>query len=600
MKNRNEIKKEYKWNTAHIYNDISDFEKDGMKLASIIEKISNYDADLKNSESVKNLLDLYFEGARIVSLMASYADRNRDTDMAVSEHQELVGIVEGFTTKLAAAASWMEPSFLELPEEKLSAYLDEFSDYSRYFHGLIRNKPHTLSKDEEKIMARFSSIAFADYEIYSTFSSSDMPYPMVKLSDGKEIELNTPAYSVHRQSDNRDDRKTVFDSYWGNYDKFKNSFAKMLHYQLKYYATNASIRKFDSSLHAALHHNELPDNFYTGLIENIRKTLPGLHRYLNLKKKVLKIEDLGYHDVYASLVPSTNRKEYGYEESVKVVSEAMAPMTEEYRKVITDGMQPGSGWVDVYPNKGKRDGAYMSGEAYDVHPFVLLNHLDDYNSLSTLAHEMGHALHSYYSNSAQPYPKADYSIFVAEVASIFNEILLINHLIDKTEDNEEKKFLLNHFIEMIRGTIFRQMQFAEFEKKIYERVESDQMLTPDFLNETYLKTLQEYYGEKEGCMKIDPLYAVEWAFIPHFYYNYYVYQYVVGFIGALTLATKVLEGSLDPQQYIDGFLKAGCSKAPVDILKDAGVDMTSEEPYKLAEKVFLERLEELEALLEEK
>ncbi len=599
MKSRNEISNEFKWNTQHLYETKELFFEDVELVKKNAEKFMEFSGKLNEKSVLLDALKMKYDSVRRLMKIASYADRNKDVDMSVAEFQELSGVAENVSTFFASATSFMEPELLELDEKILQEFKNDkdFADFDRYFEELLRSKKHTLSKKEEAIMAQFSALTYAEYETYSTFSASDMPFNKVTLSNGEEVEVNIPTYSKYRQSDNREDRKKVFDAFWKSYDSFKHSIAKMLHYQLKSYETTAKIRKFSSSLEKAMYGNELPNDFFDNLKNNIRNTLPVLHDYLAFKKDYLNIPDQGYHDVYASMVKSENAKKYSYDDSVKVILEALEKMPEEYKTTIKEAMKPQNGWVDIYPSKGKRSGAYMSGEAYDTHPFVLLNHIDDYNSASTLAHEMGHAMHSYFSNKYQPFEKSQYTIFVAEVASIFNEIMLINHLINTTDDKEEKKFLVNHYLEMIRSTVFRQMQFAEFEDKMYKKVEAGEMLTPEFLNETYGQTLKEYYGEEKGLMKIDPLYTVEWAFIPHFYYNYYVYQYVVGFIAALTLATKVLNGDISSQQYVDNFLKAGDSKPPIEILKSAGVDLTTKEPYELTAKVFKDLLEQMKEML---
>ena len=599
MQLRNEISDNYKWQTEHLYKTRELFFEDVELVKANADKFMEFSGKLNKKDVLLNALKMKYDSVRRLMKIASYADRNKDVDMSVAEFQELSGIAENVATIFASKTSFMEPELLEINETILDDFKNDkdFADFDRYFEELLRSKKHTLSKKEEAIMARFSALTYAEYETYSTFSASDMPFNKVTLSNGEEVEVNIPTYSKYRQSDNRDDRKKVFDAFWKSYDSFKHSIAKMLHYQIKHYETTAKIRKFNNSLEKAMYGNELPNDFFDNLKNNIRDTLPVLHDYLAFKKDYLNIPDQGYHDVYASMVKSENAKKYSYEDSVIVILESLAKMPQEYKETIAKAMKPENGWVDIYPSKGKRSGAYMSGEAYDTHPYVLLNHIDDYNSASTLAHEMGHAMHSYFSNKYQPFEKSKYTIFVAEVASIFNEIMLINHLINTTSDKEEKKFLVNHYLEMIRSTVFRQMQFAEFEDNMYKKVESGEMLTPEFLNETYGQTLKDYYGEDKGLMKIDSLYTVEWAFIPHFYYNYYVYQYVVGFIAALTLATKVLNGDISSEQYVDNFLKAGDSKPPIEILKSAGVDLTTKEPYELTAKVFKDLLNQMKEML---
>lgn len=598
MKTRNEMDPKFMWKPEHIYASSEDVAEEFQFIEKATAEIPKFAGSLNEKGNLLKVLKTSSDAMRRVMKLESYAHRNRDVDMAEGYWQELSGMVSSAQTSLASASSFMEPELLSYSEELLKGFRGDpdFKVFSRYFDALLRNKPHTLSDKEEMILAQFGGLSLAEYEIYSTFSSTDMKFPKIEIN-GELVEVNMPTYARYRQSDDRDIRKKVFDAFWKAYDGYKNSIAKMLHYQIKYYSTVAKIRKFDDALESEMNSNELPHSFFYTLRDNIRAILPALHEYLAVKKEVLNIPDQGYHDVYAKMVTGGSNRLFEYNEAVKLINEAMKPMTEEYRNVLLESMKPENGWVDIYPNEGKRSGAYMSGEAYDTHPFVLLNHIDDYNSASTLAHEMGHAMHSYYSNGNQPFEKSQYTIFVAEVASTFNEIMLINHLLDTTTDKEERKFLLNHFIEMIRSTVFRQMQFAEFEDEIYKKVESGEALTPDFLNHVYGDTLSRYYGEEYGLMKIDELYKNEWAFVPHFYYNYYVYKYVVGFIGALSLAESVRTGLVSPQQYIDGFLKAGSSKPPIEILKDAGVDMTSIEPYKLIEKVFVEKLKELKELL---
>jgi len=598
MKSRNEVDAKYTWQTKHFYENDEAVEVEMKFVGEKVSQIPEFAGILDDFSNLEKVLKISSDCMKRVMKLESYANRNRDVDMTVAKWQELAGRVDSLSTSLAQASSYVEPELLGFEVAVLKDFQGrpQMSDFTRYFDALLKNKPHTLAKGEESIMARFGALALAEYETYSTFSSTDMKFPKIELN-GELVEINMPTYARYRQSDDRDVRKKVFDAFWAAYDGNKNAIAKMLHYQIKYYTTTTGIRKYNDCLEAEMKSNELPNDFFYTLRDNISAILPAMHEYLELKKEVLNIPDQGYHDVYAKMVSGGANKTYDYEKSVELVNEALKPMTDEYKKVIGDAMKPENGWVDVYPNKGKASGAYMSGEAYDVHPYVMLNHIDDYNSVSTLAHEMGHAMHSYYSNGCQPFEKSQYTIFVAEVASTFNEIMLINHLLDITQDKEEKKFLLNHYIEMIRSTVFRQMQFAEFEDSIYKKVEEGSMLTPEFLTEAYGATLSKYYGEEKGLMTIDPLYKNEWAFVPHFYYNYYVYKYVVGFIGALSFAESVRRGEIPAESYINGFLKAGSSKPPLDILKDAGVDMTSEKPYKLIEKVFTEKLAELKSLI---
>ncbi|MCK5807846.1 oligoendopeptidase F [bacterium] len=598
MKQRSEIERQYQWTPEHIYKDDAAFEADVTKVIETRENLSKYRGKLADKTVLLDALKELFMASRLLMKLEAYAHRNRDVDMSVAVYQELTGQIDTLNTAFSTASSFIDPELLEMDKEFLISLLEDerFSLYKRYVEGILRNKPHILSKKEERIISSFESVSLASYDTYTTFTSNDMTFPKVEL-EGEEVEVNMPVYAKYRQSDDRETRTKVFEAFWSAYKQNKNLLSRTLHSQLQYYKTVAGLRNFEDSLAADHHGNELPSTFFHTLLGHVKGILPSLHNYLALKKDILKLPDMGYQDVYAKLVATEGKEGYTYEKSIELIMDAIAPMTDEYKKVTREGMTPGSGWIDVYPSKGKRGGAYMSGEAYDIHPFVLLNHIDDYNSMSTMAHEMGHALHSHYSNSSQPFETSQYVIFVAEVASIFNEMLLINNLLEKSTDKEERIFLLNHFIEMVRSTVFRQMQFAEFEDATYKKVEAGGVLTPDFLNKTYGDTLKEYYGHHKNLMNIEELYTHEWSFVPHFYYNYYVYKYVVGFIGALTLATKVARGDIAPEQYIDGFLRKGSSQPPLEILKSAGVDMTTSEPYELVAELFNDRLKELSELL---
>jgi oligoendopeptidase F len=370
----------------------------------------------------------------------------------------------------------------------------------------------------------------------------------------------------------------------------------MLSAQLKYYDFVARVRNYDDALSFALVPDAIPPAFYPRLIKRVTDHLDVFHRYLRLRKKLLNIKgDQYYYDIYP-LGVSQSTKSYSYAQARKIIPTALKPLGKDYLAKLNSALCKGSGWIDVYPNKGKRSGAYSSS-VYGHHPLILLNYTDDFDSLSTTAHELGHGLHSAFSNAAQPYPKADYALFVAEVASIFNETLLIEYLLKKEKNPEQRKFLLSAYLDSFRGTVFRQTMFAEFEREAYLRLSARKPLTAESLSRLYLKLLRKYHGHKDGIMNIEPLYGVEWAYIPHFYYHFYVYQYVSGFIAATALAQKVLtNGRGAARKYIENLLKAGSSKDPLDILKEAGVDMMSPEPYALAAKKFAQRVAELEQL----
>ncbi len=601
VKQRSEIPDKYKWNPSHLFKEQAAFDASFVETQALVDKLPTYKGKLADAAVTKEFAETFFGAMERLYALDDYAARNRDSDTTNTFYQGLYGKVEALYTKFLSAASFAEPEILALPQATVEGWKEkpEFAIFKRYLTNIVRWKPHTLTAEEEKVLANFSSVAYASYETYTTFTNADMPKSQLTLSTGEKIVVDDSMYVKYRTLNNRADRKALFETFWKRYDGVKNTASKMLNYQTKYYVTEANTRKFSSSLNKKLFEKELPPEFYEKLIAHVRTILPALHEYVALKKEILGVDKVQFYDMYVPLTNESSAKAYTYEESGKIISDAVTMMPEEFRTAIVTGMTPGSGWIDVYPSKGKADGGYCSSGTKATHPYVLLNWTEDYESLSTFAHEMGHAMHSYFSNNYQPYPTSQYNLFNAEVASIFNEMLLTNHLIKTAKTREEKIFILNHFIEMTRGTVFRQTLFAEFEKKFYDVVEKGEALTPDLLSKMYRDINNEYYGADKGLYNMEDLYAVEWSYIPHFYYNYYVFQYVVGFIGSLTLATKVIEGQIPAQQYVDGLLKAGSSKSPLDILKDAGVDMMSDEPYKLTERVFRERLAELKKLLKE-
>lgn len=601
QKERKDVPDKFKWNLNHIYKDMDAFNADFKAAEACGAKLKAFEGKLGEKEQALQALDAQYSCIETLWLLDSYAGNQKNSEISNVSYQALSGKVEALFTAFASATSFIDPEFLSLPEDKLKAYLADpaMKNYDRYFTLLIRQKPHTLSKGEEKIIASYSSMEPASYETYNTFTSAELPNPRITLSSGETIDLNQMSYGKYRTIGSREDRKALFEKFWKGYDSYKNTLAKMLNYQTKYYVTQARARNYSSSLEKRLYENEIPTDFYPSLIKHVRDIIPALHEYVQLKKDMLKVDKVEFYDMYVPLVQSTYKDSYSYDQGMEIINAAMEKMPQEYRDAMKLGLTPGSGWIDLLPTKDHYTGAYCNSSAYKIHPYVIMNWNDDYESVDTIAHEMGHAMHSYFSNKYQPFSKSNYSMFVAEVSSIFNEMLLINYHIDHAKSKDEKIFLLNYFIEMMRTTVFRQMSFAEFEYTFFNKVEKGESLTPDFLSKEYQKISNDYYGASKGIYNMEDRYSVEWAYIPHFYYNYYVYQYVVGYIGALSLATKVIEGTIKPEQYVNGLSKAGSSKPPLEILKDAGVDMTTDEPYKLTERVFKKRLAELKALIAE-
>jgi oligoendopeptidase F len=424
-----------------------------------------------------------------------------------------------------------------------------------------------------------------------------LPYPEITLSDGTIAKLTKAGYSRYRALPNRRDREAVFGAFWDTFENFKGTFGAQLYANVKKDMFYARTRGYKSSLHRALDADNIPTEVYMALIENVNNNLDSFGRFLNLKKRMLGVETLKYSDLYAPVVKSVDLK-YTFEEAQKLVLDAFKPLGKDYTQIVDKAFE--ERWIDVYPTPGKRAGAYSNGSAYDVHPYILLNYNGQYDDVSTLAHELGHTMHSYYSNKKQPFPTADYSIFVAEVASTFNEALLIEKMLKEIKDDDTRLSLLMNYLENIRLTVFRQTQFAEFELRIHEKAERGEPLTGDVLNELYGEILKKYYGHDKGICHIDDLYAVEWAYVPHFYYNFYVYQYSTSFTASTALAKEVLgkkRGAV--KRYIE-FISSGGSDYPIELLKNAGVDMTGAEPFNKTMEAMNRTMDEIEAILERK
>ncbi len=598
---RQEIDDKYKWNPSIIFKNEQEWENELKRVTDELPTLKDCSGKLTSSVKVlKKCLDRIYNFQNRIHHLMAYASRIYDTDIRKSKPQAMSSSSEKLYTEFLSTISFVEPELLELSEQKLRklASRPELKDYDRELLRLLRLKKHVLSKPEETILAQASAMGLSPHNIYKTFSNAEMKFPQFKDQEGRSIELSAATYAKYRKSQNREVRKQVFNKFWTTYKSYRSSFSQMLSSQIQYYDFVAKARNYKNALESSLKPNAIPAEFYPKLIKAITAHLDVFHRYLKLRKKLLKIEgEQYYYDIYPLAVAKTS-KNYGYKEAQNILPTALAPLGEDYIGKLTKSLEDGSGWLDVYPNQGKRSGAYSSS-VYGRHPLVLLNYTDDFDSLTTTAHEMGHALHSAYSMKTQPFAKAHYSLFVAEVASIFNETLLIEYLLEKETDPEHKKFLLSAYLDSFRGTVFRQTMFAEFELEAYRRLAARKPLTADSLSNLYLELLRKYHGHDKNIMNIEPLYGVEWAYIPHFYYHFYVYQYASGFVAATALAQKVLkEGEPAAKRYIENLLKAGGSEDPLEILKNAGVDMTSAEPYEMAAKKFAERVAELEELAE--
>ena len=469
--------------------------------------------------------------------------------------------------------------------------------YKKELYDLFKKKEHTLSEPEERILARSSMITGVANDIYGTFKDAEMPSPEVTLSNNQKIKLTASAFNKIRTSANRADRQIAFAAFWKNFANYKATYGQMLYGNVKEHIYRAQSRKYGSAIEASLSPKDIPVPVYQSLVDNVNKNLPAFHRYLAIKKRMLSVDTLKYLDLYAPVVKNVELT-YSYAEAQKIVLEALAPLGSEYVNTVKKAIE--ERWIDVYPNIGKRSGAYSNGGAFDVHPYILLNFNESYSDVSTLAHELGHTMHSFYSNKTQPYPKSHYTTFVAEVASTFNEVLLFNHMIKNVKDDDIRLSLLMNWLDGFKGTLFRQTQFAEFEKKIHEEVEKGKPLTGDYLSELYGDILKKYYGHDQKVCIIDDYVKIEWANIPHFYMNFYVYQYSTSFTASMSLAEKVMNREPGALEKYLKFISSGGSDYPINLLKEAGVDMTTSVPFEKTIEAMNKVMDEIETILNKK
>jgi oligoendopeptidase F len=516
-----------------------------------------------------------------------------DQDTTNSFYQGLNDRATNLYTQVASALSFVVPEILTMKEEEIAKFLQEKEELSLYKHSLDeinRQRPHVLSAKEEALLAEASEVLSASSNTFGMLNNADLTFPSVKDENGEEVEITHGRYIRFLESENQEVRKNAFKAVYETYGNYKNTFASTLGGTVKKDNFQAKVRNYDSARQSALSNNNIPETVYDNLVNTVNKNLHLLHRYVELRKKVLGVEELHMYDLYTPLIKDV-KMAVTYDEAKEYILKGLTPLGEEYSEILKEGFE--NRWVDVQENKGKRSGAYSSG-TYGTNPYILMNWQDNVNNLFTLAHEFGHSVHSYYTRKTQPYPYGNYSIFVAEVASTCNEALLNDYLLKTIDDDKKRLYLLNHFLEGFRGTVFRQTMFAEFEHKIHELAQNGEALTSDLLTETYYELNKKYFGDS---IHIDEEIGLEWARIPHFYYNYYVYQYATGYSAATALSKQILEeGQPAVDRYLE-FLKAGSSDYPIEVLKKAGVDMTQSTPIEEACKVFEEKLKEMEELL---
>lgn len=527
-----------------------------------------------------------------------YASLKRDEDQRVADGQARYGRVQALLAAFGESVAWMNPEVLSVGAETVERFLalePALEPYSMMLRDAVRMAPHTLDAQGEALLAGASLALGQPYNVYAMYANASIPWPKVTLSDGKELRVDQSGYSRGRQSPNRDDRKLVFDTFWGAWKQYENGMGATLNAQVQGAVFNARARKFEGVLEAAMFANALPPEIYTQLVAQVNAGLPTFHRYLKLRGRMLGIDALRYYDIYPPII-AANTGVFDVKRSAEITLAALAPFGEEYVGLMREGMA--ARWMHSHPQEGKQAGAYMAGSAYDVHPYLLLNHNDDYESMSTFAHEWGHAMHTLLANKAQPFEKASYSTFIAEMASIIDEILLQEFMIANARTKEEKLFYLGTALELSRGSFFRQTMFGEFELAIHRAAERGEPLTGPVLTQIYGDLLRRYHGEAEGVMTIDDVYAQEWAFIPHFYMGFYVYQYATSISGSTWFAEQFLAGKTEVRDQFLNVLKAGGSDHPHEILmKQAGLDMTKPDAYQAVVRRMNAIMDQMEALL---
>lgn len=588
---RNQVPEEHQWNLKDLFADGKAWEGEYEQVKQKLKQIVQFEGKLSTADSIKQCFALDDEISQLTERLYVYANMKHHEDMADPAYQSLSDKARKLSVEVGEATSYISPEILSLSDEKLKALVadPQLAFYKRSLEELIRQKPHVLSKEQEALLAQVGNMAGAPNTIFGMINNADMKFPKVKNAEGKEVELTHGNYIQFLESSNREVRENAFKAMYDTYAKQKNTLAATLSANINKNMFYAKARKYPSVLESQLYGDNIKKEVYTNLISTIHDSLPLLHRYFKLRKKLLKVDELHMYDLFTPLVEEA-KMDITYDQAKEKVKESLKPLGEDYLKILQEGYD--NKWIDIYENKGKRSGAYSWG-AYGTHPYVLLNHKDNVNSMFTLAHEMGHAIHSYLSDATQPYRYAQYTIFLAEVASTLNEALLTDYMLKNSTDPKQKLYLLTHYADDFRTTVFRQTMFAEFEMITHDKMEKGESLTPAEFSKIYYDLCKKYHGED---MVVDQDIEMEWARIPHFYNSFYVYKYATGFSAATSFAKQILdEGQPAVDRYL-GFLKSGGSDYSLNILKKAGVDMSTPEPIKQAMSVFEGIVKQMEEL----
>ncbi len=601
QKERADIDVKYTWNFADIYETEVVWKEAKEKLVAKLPGIEKFKGKLTRSAGdLLSCLEFTSMISKEAAKLYIYVNMHSDLDTRDMKYSGLTKEMQQLFTDYGAMIAFMDPEILSAEWNLIQKFINEepkLKLYEKRLKNLFKQQEHTLSEPEERILALSGMVTGTPSSIYSTFSNAEMPNPEVTLSTGEKVVLSAAGYSKNRAASNRDDRKLVFETFWKNYKSYQATFGELLYGQVKKALFKSKARNYKSSLEAMLKPKNIPTDVYRSLIENVNKNLPAFHRYLKIKKRMMGLDTLKYLDLYAPAVKGVDLK-FNYDQAQGMILESLELLGDEYIAIVKKAFN--KRWIDVYPTTGKTSGAYSNGAFYDGHPFILLNYNGLYNDVSTVTHELGHTMHSYFSNKTQPYPTSRYTIFVAEVASTFNEVLLFDYMMKTITNDDVKLSLLMDRLNGFKGTLFRQTQFAEFELKIHEAFQAGKSLTGKVLSEMYMDIVKRYYGHDEGVCYIDDYINMEWAYIPHFYLDFYVYQYSTSFTASNSLAERVLnkeEGALE--KYL-AFLSSGGSDYPIQSLKKAGVDMTSSEAFDKTIVSMNRVMDEIEKILDKK
>lgn len=597
IKVREELPDQYKWDLTDLYASDEAWKSEKDRIQNEMQRMAEYRGKLtKSATLLLEVMEFNSDLVKDMMRLSSYASMNSDQDTRVTKYTGMQQELQQLFSQYGALTSFVEPELLSLEDSKLNAFLQQepaLDVYRFYLTDLLRKRAHRGSEEVEKVLAYASLMSGNAANIYNIFSNADFPYPELEVN-GEQVTLNPANFALYRASEDRELRKRVFATYFGKLHEFQRTFGAQLSGNVNAALFSTRARNYNSTLEMALDADHIPTEVFHNLIKNVNDNLGTFHRYLILRKRMMGLETLHYYDLYAPLVEQVDLA-YTVEEAVDHILSSLQPLGADYVAVSKKAFN--ERWIDMYPNEGKRSGAYSNGSAYDVHPYILMNYNGKYNDMSTLTHELGHTMHSYLTNQKQHFVNANYSIFVAEVASTLNEELLNDFMLKQIKDDAVRLAILGNYLEGAKGTLFRQTQFAEFESIIHERAARGEALTGEDFDQIYLELTKKYYGHDQGVCLVDDHIKAEWSYIPHFYYNFYVYQYATSFTASTALSEKVLKGTdADRKRYLD-FLSSGNTKYPVDLLVDAGVDMNTSEPFDLTIAKINAVMEEMETIL---